>query len=115
MMPFLLFSFSQPSDMVRVSCDQCSQSFNTKKLFVSHLISKSCHKSIREAAKSQTRNKGQQEEAFDYPTLEIVPFQNCSECRWFSKPGMQMYMYIARVWQEGQDTILACRCTCSPT
>jgi len=78
--------------MARVNCDQCSQTFNTKKLFVSHLITKSCHKSIREAAKSQTRNKAQQEENFDYPTLEIVPVQDCPECRRFSKAGMQMYM-----------------------
>ena len=75
--------------MVRVNCDQCSQVFNTKKLFVSHLINKLCHKSIREAAKSQSRNK---EETFDYPTLEIVPLQDCSWCRLYSKPGMQMYM-----------------------
>eukprot|EP00092_Neocalanus_flemingeri_P032071 GFUD01034859.1.p1 GENE.GFUD01034859.1~~GFUD01034859.1.p1 ORF type:complete len:435 (-),score=132.27 GFUD01034859.1:113-1417(-) len=78
--------------MVRVNCDQCSQTFNTKKLFVSHLITKSCHKSIREAAKSQSRNKAQQEENFDYPTLEIVPVQDCPQCRRFSKAGMQMYM-----------------------
>jgi len=78
--------------MVRVNCDQCSQSFSTKRLYVSHLISKSCHKSIREAAKSQARNKAAQEESFEYPTLEIVPVQDCLVCRVFSKPGMQMYM-----------------------
>lgn len=78
--------------MGRVNCDQCSQTFITKKLFVSHLINKSCHKSIREAAKSQSRNKALQEETFDYPTHEIVPFQECDKCRNFSKAGMQMYM-----------------------
>ena len=76
--------------MVRINCDQCSQIFLTKRLFVSHLITKSCHKSIREAAKS--RNKASQEEIFDYPTLEIVPVQDCPECRRFSKAGLQMYM-----------------------
>jgi len=59
---------------------------------VSHLINKSCHKSIREAAKSQARNKTVQEDVLDYPTLEIVPVQNCPVCRRFSKAGLQMYM-----------------------
>jgi len=28
----------------------------------------------------------------DYPTLEIVPVQDCPDCRRFSKAGLQMYM-----------------------
>ena len=78
--------------MVQVSCHKCAQTFTTKRLFVSHLITKSCHKSIREAAKSQTRNKTVQEDVLDYPTLEIVPVQDCPVCRRFSKAGLQMYM-----------------------
>ena len=59
---------------------------------MSHLINKSCHKSIREAAKSQTRNKTVQEDVLDYPTLEIVPVQDCPGCRRFCKAGLQIYM-----------------------
>lgn len=80
--------------MVRINCDKCTQSFNTKKLYVSHLINKRCHKSIREAAKSHSRRSKSPQviDSFDYPTQEVVPFQNCKGCKLFSKPGLQMYM-----------------------
>ena len=75
--------------MPQISCNNCAQSFESKKSFVRHLVSKLCFRNIGEAAKSSSRNR---EEVLDYPTREIVPVQGCSGCKRFSRPGLQMYM-----------------------
>ena len=78
--------------MASVICSVCALTFNSKKSFVLHLISKSCYRTAGERAKSSTRNREEMAEFPDYPTREIVPVQGCLMCKRYSRAGMQMYM-----------------------
>ena len=78
--------------MYRVECTLCGQKFPSKRGFVQHRVSKLCLPSRCLTRRSRTRETGNTTSLSSYPTLEIVPRQDCPACRRYSKPGLQIYM-----------------------
>ena len=82
-----LCSSSLTVAMTSIICSVCAKTFSSKKTFVLHLISRTCFRTVGEAAKSSLRSSSSttssrhREEAPSYPTREFVPVQGCHMCK----------------------------------